>query len=118
VSSTVSDQGIATHLGVARLAASVTVYITTMACRGGGTFSTYTETGALSGANGDSLDLTGGGTACVANGHALASGQLTVTGGTGRFSAASGTLDETVDHNLVTDTEMVTLTGAVSPPGH
>lgn len=117
VCATSTDHGIATHMGVATFTKTITVHITTTSCDNGGVFTNYTDSGTLTGANGDSLDLSGGGTACVENGHAIASGQLTVTGGTGRFRDASGTLDEHVDHNLANDTEIATLQGAVSSPG-
>jgi hypothetical protein len=41
----------------------------------------------------------------------------TVTGGTGRFADVTGSLTESLDHNLVTGTETVTLNGTVSTPG-
>jgi hypothetical protein len=117
VCSTSTDHGIATHLGGATLTKTIVVQITPSTCDNGGTFTTYTDYGTLNGANGDSIDLSGGGTACIVNGHAIAAGQLTVTGGTGRFIDATGTLAEHVDHNLVTDTEIGSLQGTVSSPG-
>jgi hypothetical protein len=117
VCATATDHGTATHLGVATLTKTFTVHITQTTCPGGGTFTTYTEMGALTGANGDSLDVNGAGIACVVNGHALASGQLNVTSGTGRFTSTRGTLDERIDHNLSTHTETVSLSGTVSSPG-
>jgi type 1 fimbria pilin len=112
-----TDQGTATHLGLVTLTKSATIQITFAACDDGGLLTTYAETGMLVAANGDTLSLSGGGTACVVNGHALASGVLMVTGGSGRFSGAGGTLAESIDHNLVTDTEAVSLSGTISSPG-
>jgi hypothetical protein len=112
-----TNQGTATHLGLVTLTKSATIQITFAACDDGGLLTTYTETGTLVAANGDTISLSGGGTACVVNGNALASGVLTVTGGSGRFSGAGGTLVESIDHNLVTDTEVVSLSGTVSSPG-
>jgi hypothetical protein len=112
-----TDQGTATHLGLATLTKTATIHITFTSCDGGGVLTTYTEAGTLVAANGDTLHLSGGGTACAANGHAIASGELTVTGGTGRFAEASGVLAESIDHDLVTDTEVVSLNGTISSPG-
>jgi hypothetical protein len=112
-----TDQGIATHLGLATLTKTATIHITFTPCDGGGLVTTYTETATLVAANGDTLSLSGSGTACAANGHAIGSGELTVTGGTGRFAGASGSLTESLDHNLVTDTELVSLSGTISSPG-
>ena len=83
----------------------------------GSVLTTYTETGTLIAANGDTLSFSGGGTACAPNGSAIGSGELTVTGGTGRFAGASGSLAESIDHNLVTDSEVVDLSGTISSPG-
>jgi len=112
-----TDQGIATHLGLASLTSTATVHVTFTPCDGGGVLTTFTETATLIAANGDTLTLSGGGTACAANGQAIGTGQLTVTGGTGRFADATGSLTESLDHNLVTGTETVTLNGTVSTPG-
>jgi hypothetical protein len=112
-----TDHGRATHLGIATLTKTATITITFTPCDDGGVLTTYTESGTLIAANGDTLFLSGGGTACAANGHAIASGELTVTGGTGRFAGATGSLDESIDHNLVTDTENVSLSGTISSPG-
>jgi hypothetical protein len=115
---TVTDEGTATHLGLGTLTKSVTIHIGFTPCDGGGVLTTYTEAGTLTAANGDTLTVSGGGTACAANGHAIGTGELTVTGGTGRFAGgASGSLAESFDHNLVTDTEVVDLSGTISAPG-
>jgi hypothetical protein len=110
-------QGIATHLGLATLTKTATIQITFTPCDGGGLLSTFTETETLVAANGDTLILSGSGTACAANGHAIGSAELTVTGGTGRFAGASGSLTESLDHNLVTGAELVSLSGTISSPG-
>lgn len=112
-----TDEGTGTHVGRATLTKTATIHVTRQTCTNGGTLTTYTESGTLAGANGDTLTLTGGGTACLRGGHAIASGQLNVAGGTGRFNNATGRLDETIDHNLSNDTEVVNLRGTISSPG-
>jgi hypothetical protein len=112
-----TDRGTATHLGRAVLTKTATIHITFTPCDDGGVVTTYTEDATLTAANGDTLMLNGGGTACAANGRAIASGELTVTGGTGRFAGATGSLAQTIDHNLVTDAETEQLSGTVSSPG-
>lgn len=117
VCSAVIDEGTATHLGLVTFTKTVTIHITFAPCDGGGILATYTETGTLTAANGDTLTVSGSGTACAASGHAIGTGELTVTGGTGRFSGARGSLAESFDHNLVTDTEVDSLSGTISSPG-
>jgi hypothetical protein len=109
-----SDRGVATHLGVSTLTKTATIHLTSTSCGDGGLLTTYTETGTLQAANGDTLALSGQGTACVAAGHAIASGHLAITGGTGRFQAASGSLTERIDHDLGTDEETTKLIGMLS----
>jgi hypothetical protein len=110
-------EGTATHLGLATLTGTATVHITFTPCDGGGVLTTFTQTATLVAANGDTLTLRGSGTACAANGHAIGSGDLTITGGTGRFAGATGNLTESIDHNLVTGAEVDTLSGTISSPG-
>jgi hypothetical protein len=38
-------------------------------------------------------------------------------GGTGRFAGATGSLAESIDHNLATNAETVNLSGTISTPG-
>lgn len=83
-----TDQGRATHLGRSTLTKTASVHLTSTPCDGSGVLTTYTEEGTLRGANGDELELSGGGTACVVGGHAVASGELAIIGGTGRFEPA------------------------------
>jgi hypothetical protein len=109
--------GIATHLGRATLSKSVTVRLTFAASDGGGLLSTYTETAALVAANGDTLYLTGGGTACARSGRAVGTGELTITGGTGHFAGASGSVSEAFDHSLIDGTEIVELSGTLAYAG-
>jgi hypothetical protein len=112
-----TDQGIATHLGFATLTSTATVQITSTPCDGGGVLTNFMETATLTAANGDTLTLSGSGTACVVAGHAIATAELTVTGGTGRFAGATGSLAESIDHNLATNAETVNLSGTISTPG-
>jgi len=69
------------------------------------------------GLHGDALYLTGTGSGCAAEGHVRGSADLTITGGSGRFADASGSVTETFDHNLADDRETLTLVGTVSSPG-
>jgi hypothetical protein len=89
-------RGTATHLGLAVLTKNATIHLSFTPCDDGGLFSTYTEDATLTAANGDTLTLSGSGTGCAANGRAIASGELTVTGGTGRFAGATGSLAESI----------------------
>ena len=109
--------GTATHMGRAQMTKSATVHITSTPCGVTGLLTTYTEDVTITAANGDTVTLTGGGTACAENGAAVGSGELTVTGGTGRFAGASGTITESIDHNLVTGFETTELSGMISSPG-
>ena len=59
--SAVKDEGTATHLGLVTFTKTVTIHITFAPCDGGGILTTYTETGTLAAANGDTLTVSGSG---------------------------------------------------------
>ena len=61
VCSAVKDEGTATHLGLVTFTKTVTIHITFAPCDGGGILTTYTETGTLTAANGDTLTVSGSG---------------------------------------------------------
>jgi hypothetical protein len=109
-------EGVVSHLGRTTLSKAAQVQFGG-SCAGGGAASTFTETITLVAANGDTLDLTGSGTACAAEGHAIGAAELTVSGGTGRFESAVGSVSETFDHDFSDSSEVIRLDGNVSSPG-
>jgi hypothetical protein len=111
-----SLEGVARHLGRTTMTKSAVVQFTFTPCPGG-TGSTFSETITLTGANGDTLEMSGTGEACAGGGVSTGSAALTVTGGTGRFANASGSLSETFTHDLVTGLETLVLRGTISAPG-
>jgi len=114
-----TDVGIATHLGLATLTKATIIpqQVTETTCDNGALLQSYTERATLIAANGDTLTLSGGGIACPIFGRVTATGELIVTGGTGRFTGATGSLAESIDHNRFTQAETVTLHGTISTPG-
>ena len=109
-----SGAGEATHLGRTEFLKNSLSTRTTEACPGG-TINTYTAAITLTAADGDTITMSGSGTVCEGPGLVQASGTYTVTGGTGRFNGASGTIAESfvrIGANVY-----VTLTGAISSPG-
>ncbi|MES3035175.1 MAG: hypothetical protein V4813_14355 [Gemmatimonadota bacterium] len=79
----IDGEGIATHLGRFTVAGTFTLNLIT--ATGAGT-AIYTA------ANGDMLSATVSGSAVLASGIATVTETVTVTGGTGRFAGATGTL--------------------------
>jgi hypothetical protein len=108
--------GVATHLGRATLEKRAVVHITFVPCPGG-TEVAYSETVTVTAANGDTLELAGDGVACTGGGSSSGSGALAVTGGTGRFQGARGTLSERFIHELASGLEVSELSGTISAPG-
>ena len=95
---------------------SEVVHITFLACPGG-IGSTYTETATLTAANGDSLELSGSGTACAGGGMVTGDGTLAITGGARHFAEATGSLSEQFVRDLAAGVEREKLSGTVSTPG-
>jgi hypothetical protein len=94
----------------------VVVTPTGQPCAGGGQ-ATYTENATLTAANGDKLYLSGAGIACHGPSGTTASATLSPTGGTGRFSGATGTVTEdvrAVPSGPYTENETVVLGGTLS----
>ena len=112
----VTDDGTGTLVGHAVLTKSATVTLSAVPCGSGRVVTTYTETATLTAANGDTLNLSGGGVDCHSDAGTSASGTLTVTGGGGRFAGASGQLTESIVDNA-SDFETSHLTGWISSPG-
>jgi hypothetical protein len=111
----VDGSGIATHLGRASITKSVVVHITAMPCPGGTTRS-YTAEATLTAADGSTLTMSGSGTICAGPAGIEATGSYSVTGGTGRFSGASGTVDELV-RSTPTAPETTRYLGTISSAG-
>lgn len=106
----VEGQGQGTRLGRhSTLAKSAVVHIGSTPCAFG-RVSSYTADITLTAENGDTLMLNGSGTSCAGPGGIQASGVYTVTGGTGRFSGATGTLTETISR-VGAGPEVLTLAG-------
>jgi hypothetical protein len=108
--------GVATHLGRSTLEKEAVVHITFAPCPGGIEVS-YTQTVTLTAANGDTLELVGDGVACSGGGSSIGGGDLAVTGGTGRFQDARGSLSERFVHDLASGVEMSELSGTISAAG-
>ena len=108
-----SGTGEATHLGWTEFLKNSRSTRTTEACPGGA-INTYTAAITLT-ADGDTITMSGSGTVCEGPGLVQASGTYTVTGGTGRFSGASGTITERFER--LGAIVYVTLTGTISSPG-
>jgi hypothetical protein len=109
-----SGPGEATHLGRAEILKHSASTRTSELCPGGAV-NTYTADLTLFAANGDTITMSGNGTVCQGPNHVEASGTYSVTGGTGRFDGAGGTITERFER--VGDLVYVTLTGAISSTG-
>jgi hypothetical protein len=112
---TVNGSGFATQFGRTSITKSVVVHITATPCPGGTTRS-YTAEATLTAANGDTLTMSGSGTICGGPGGIQASGSYSVTGGTGRFSGAGGTVAEFI-RSAPTAPETTRFLGTISSAG-
>ena len=113
-----TGSGHATHLGKISESANFAIDLVTVpapGCENG------TGTMTLTGANGDSISLSLSGIVCQTSpthGHAVNS--YVVTGGTGRFSGATGSGTETVDVDLTDPANpipVIVFDGTLSTPG-
>lgn len=104
---TLQGTGNASHLGRFTVAANIILNLATASGTGTGTYTA---------ANGDVLTTTATGQAVIANGIATVTETVTVTGGTGRFAGATGTL--TVVRRVVqaTGTASGTIDGTIVLP--
>jgi hypothetical protein len=98
--------GIATHMGKTSFEAASTVNFTVQPA-------TINGTAILTAANGDELHTAFTGTTATAAGTATGNFVHTITGGTGRFSNASGTLKATSIHNLATQKGVLSFEGEI-----
>jgi hypothetical protein len=110
--------GQATHLGRTVMNRSITSFNTLVPCSDvpGGTIRQFTDTLTLTAANGDTITMAGSGTSCANGIDVTSSGTYTVTGGTGRFVSASGTMNLSIAR-FSPDPEITTLTGTIASPG-
>lgn len=109
-----AGSGAATHLGWTELLKNSVSTRTTESCPGGA-INTYMADITLTAASGDTITMSGSGTVCEGPGGVTATGTYTITGGTGRFSGASGTIEESLER--VGANVYVILAGTISPPG-
>jgi hypothetical protein len=101
-------QGIASHLGRSEFDANSTVNFTVQPAQINGTAT-------ITAANGDSFTTSFSGTTSL-NGDGTATGHFThtITGGTGRFSDISGTLNGVSLHNMSTNIGTLDLYGSIN----
>jgi hypothetical protein len=107
----ITASGEATHLGSSAETVSLTVGPSPVPlCL------TNHGTAVLTAANGDRVFLAASGTTCLnpSTGLVSLSGTQTITGGTGRFAGASGTLTVSGTANPATDALTYTLKGSIS----
>jgi hypothetical protein len=114
----VHGAGAATHLGRTTFTRRIVSRNSLVSCRAvsSGTIRHFTDTLTLTAANGDTITLSGSGTSCANGIDVVSSGSYTVTGGTGRFSGASGTLTLSIAR-IAPDPEITALTGTLASPG-
>jgi hypothetical protein len=114
----VTGSGEATHLGRTTFTRSIVSRNSLVPCPAvsSGTIRQFTDTLTLTAANGNTITLSGSGTSCANGIDVVSSGTYAVTGGTGRFSGASGTLTLQIAR-FAPDPETTTLTGTLSSPG-
>jgi hypothetical protein len=114
---TATAEGQATHLGRFEVIIRNTVTGLPTPAPGCVTSSTEIFTATLVAANGDTITLEGTGTGCQTPPTVAVVDVATVTGGTGRFEGASGSVTVTTAVNQTDRTEVVTFEGTLSTPG-
>lgn len=112
-------EGEATHLGRFEVVTRNIVNLTPVVvpnCATLGTNEIYSSV--FTGANGDTITLAGTGTGCPTSATTVViMDTATVTGGTGRFEGASGTITVHADVDRATLTAVDTYDGTLSTPG-
>jgi hypothetical protein len=120
ICSPITGTGLATHLGKTSEAGEVFVDLLNPPAPG---CLSETRTVILTGANGDQITLALTGQTCVTAGQpgtltiATAADAWVVTGGTGRYSGATGSGTDTALINGATLTAVTTFSGTLSTPG-
>jgi hypothetical protein len=114
---TATGVGQATHLGRFEFAIRNTVTPVATPAPGCVISSTEIFTATLTAANGDTISLVGTGTSCQNPPAVEIVDVATVTGGTGRFEGATGSVTVTTTANQTARTEVVRFHGAISVPG-
>jgi hypothetical protein len=105
----IATTGQATHLGESSEAITTTVAFSATSC------GMVAGSGTATAANGDDLFFSTSGTICPEGGGLfVVSVSRTITGGTGRFADASGTLAVSGTANLVAGTLSYTVEGSIS----
>lgn len=114
----VQGSGEATHLGRATISRSIVATNTLVPCLDvpGGTIRSFTDTLTLTAANGDTITMSGSGSSCANGIDVVSTGTYAATGGTGRFSGASGTMTLHIAR-FSPDPEITILTGTISSSG-
>ena len=114
---TATGVGQATHLGRFDFLIRNTVTPVATPAPGCVISSTETFTATLTAANGDTISLVGTGTSCQNPPTVHIVDVATVTGGTGRFEGATGSVTVTTTANQTARTEVVRFDGAISVAG-
>lgn len=116
---TATAEGHASHLGRSTANVSIAVSLARTDvpnCPVPGTTEVYTAT--ITAANGDTITLVGTGYGCQTSPTTVSVvDEITVTGGTGRFEGASGSLIGRTAVDQPSGTESFTLDGTLSTPG-
>ena len=111
---TIKGSGQATHLGKTSEASTVVVELSSNPAPG---CFVETRTTTLTAANGDQMTMHHTGQVCFSSTTGTALDSYVVTGGTGRYSGASGSGTNTASIDRVTGNAVTTFTGTLSSPG-
>lgn len=114
---TATGVGVATHLGRFEFLIRNTVTPVANPAPGCAISSTESFTATLTASNGDTMSLVGTGTGCQNPPAVDIIDVATVTGGTGRFDGATGSVTVTTTADQTTRTEVVRFDGVISVRG-